>query len=201
MNLHYDSLFAIPIIQRLVPGMENFNTNLVKNLDSWMDKNPNAKPINWSCDLYSSDIEKNILHHKLFKDLKQPIITHANELCEIMGYDNERFRPIVEDCWLNVYGQLNNQELHNHPNRHLSGVYYPTATEGNGASFFRTPLFGTNYESVPIKKPNNTNTGYFIVETVPSKMVLFPSYLLHCVTPNRSDQRICIAFNINLKKN
>ena len=60
MNLHYDSLFAIPIIQRLVPGMEDFNANLVENLDNWMDKNPNAKPVNWSCDLYSSDIEKNM---------------------------------------------------------------------------------------------------------------------------------------------
>jgi len=34
MNLHYDSLFAIPIIQRLVPDMEDFNDNLVENLVS-----------------------------------------------------------------------------------------------------------------------------------------------------------------------
>jgi len=196
MNLQYDGLFTIPVVQRIVSDMEDFNKTVMDGLDDFMKKNENRKPINWSCDLYTSDIQTNLINHELFSELESPILNHAHEFCDIIGYDDLKFTPKIVDCWLNVYGPTHNQEIHNHPNTHICGIYYPTASELDGNLVFRSPLFDTNFNMIPLKKLNNSNTGYFDVKTETSKMVLFPGYLLHCVRPNQSDRRVSISFNI-----
>ena len=90
--------------------MEDFNKNIVDNIDVFMKENENKKPVNWACELYVSGIYDNLLNRKEFRELKKPILENAKVLCAHMDYDLENYRLKIRDCWLNAYDKGNTQE-------------------------------------------------------------------------------------------
>ena len=100
--------------------------------------------------------------------------------------------------WTNVNepGSANIFHTHYMANADLSGVYY---VKGAGTGVIR---FGTHeqlYRMIPPHMPHANMIGH---DPYDGDILLFPSYLLHDVTPNphKSRQRISIAFNATLKK-
>ena len=122
------------------------------------------------------------------------------------NYDGE-FNPETLDArfsgWINVNHKGGSNILHSHPNSHWSGVLYvqqPTEVEGfSGMIEFVNP----NQEGRELAKllPKSGFDNMIRIRPKTGQIVIFPSYVLHSVYPNNSNQdRITIAFNALLLK-
>ena len=125
------------------------------------------------------EFEKNLFH---FKD--------------ILGVKNKlNFK--VSNLWVNINGKGAMHRPHLHVGSILSGIYYISVPKNSGNTCFSNPnLFAFNclpknaYEKYTI---NNSSEVFY--ELIDSKLLIFPSHLLHYVFPNKSNQnRITISF-------
>ena len=108
--------------------------------------------------------------------------------------------PLSADItyWTNVNepGSANIFHTHYMANADLSGVYY---VQGGGTGVIRFATHEQLYRMIPPHMPHANMIGH---DPYDGDILLFPSYLLHDVTPNPhpTRQRISIAFNATLKK-
>ena len=100
--------------------------------------------------------------------------------------------------WINVNPKGGSNLIHSHPNSHWSGVLYiqqPNDVTGNSGMI---EFINPNQEGRDLAGllPKNGFDPIMRIRPKAGQMVIFPSYLLHSVYPNDSDQdRITIAFN------
>ena len=115
---------------------------------------------------------------------------------------------------MNVNRRGHSNGLHSHKGNTWSGCYYVASTgtrkkePWSGRLVFRTSCGGLPWaggEEVLATDPENKVgwAKYVEVDPAPGLMVLFPSWLLHCVLPfepaaadDGSTYRISVAFNI-----
>lgn len=105
-------------------------------------------------------------------------------------------------AWMNVNPPGGFNAPHTHPGAHWSGVYYvsqPEVEVGNSGMIEfldpRTDLPGMRIlkaQAFRLKKKIRPQAG---------EIVVFPSYLVHWVYPNETeDERVTVAFNATMKK-
>tara|TARA_R100001163_G_C4997496_1_gene147886 strand:+ start:142 stop:801 length:660 start_codon:yes stop_codon:yes gene_type:complete len=109
------------------------------------------------------------------------------------------------DQWLNINTKGDFNPPHIHPGRHYSGCYYAQFPEKSGRIHFLdprpqhriyTPDPLTAEDSNPFNVANKYDSSLFTYQVQEGKVVIFPSWLMHYVDPNKSDNlRISIAFN------
>lgn len=110
--------------------------------------------------------------------------------------------------WVNINRRGDYHNLHNHPHSYLSGTYYiamPESNEDNrqrqdlnpAAISFFDPRGQANMTA--IAGDAQIDPEHRILPTA-GTILLWPSFLHHCVHPNLSDQlRISMSFNVLLK--
>tara|TARA_R100000664_G_C2740025_1_gene128646 strand:+ start:205 stop:831 length:627 start_codon:yes stop_codon:yes gene_type:complete len=109
------------------------------------------------------------------------------------------------DPWLNVNQKGNFNPPHIHPGNDYSGCYYITYPENSGVIHFLDPRPQHRFSSPNPAHKQGTNwyagnnpydSSIFSYEIKEGKVILFPSWLMHYVDPNPTDNlRISIAFN------
>jgi hypothetical protein len=111
----------------------------------------------------------------------------------------ERLDWSIKEIWANYLQAGGQQAMHNHANCFISGVLYLSAIDASASTVFtkgpggRDFVFGNSGERM---SPNEFNADKWVApEVAPGDLVLFPSYLLHEVPPNRGGLRITLAFN------
>ena len=111
----------------------------------------------------------------------------------------ERMGWSLKEMWVNVLDHGGHQAMHNHANSFISGVVYLTPTHAQSQTvFMRAPggtdfMFRNDHQGMT---PSKYNADKWISPAPqPGDMVLFPSYLMHAVPPNRGERRITLAFN------
>jgi uncharacterized protein (TIGR02466 family) len=103
----------------------------------------------------------------------------------------------VTGCWANVCSAGASHRMHSHPNNYLSGVYYVSAATGANTINFHDPRSQAGIIRPPITQLTGQNTDQVVLEVTDGTLLLFPSYLMHSVDPNDSDElRISISFNL-----
>lgn len=107
------------------------------------------------------------------------------------------------DSWINFFHPGQSEHQHNHYGNYLSVVYYVTGPKNSGSyKFFDcTPqrvIWKGEYLKGSQPSIHNINDGNYQPEE--GKMIIFPSWLEHCVMGNESNEiRISIANNVNFK--
>ena len=104
--------------------------------------------------------------------------------------------------WMNASPGGGYNAPHTHPGAHWSGVYYvsqPEVEEGNSGMIEfldpRTDLPNWRLLKAPAFKLKKK------LRPMPGDIILFPSYLVHWVYPNETDEeRVTIAFNATFQK-
>jgi len=87
--------------------------------------------------------------------------------------------------------------MHNHPNNFLSGVYYLRTNEGADTINFHDPRPQTEIIKPPVTALTAEGTDQVAVTVRNSTILIFPSWLVHSVDTNESDDtRISISFNV-----
>ena len=138
--------------------------------------------------------------------LRQCIHKSAIDYCRRAGVDY----PVDWSLqgWFNINRLGDYHDPHNHPYAYLSGTYYvrvpeSRATEGNrgdvrpGCITFYDPRGSVNMTAI---KDDPQVEPEFTVSPKPGMILLWPSFLMHYVHPNLSDDpRISISFNLMVK--
>jgi uncharacterized protein (TIGR02466 family) len=66
----------------------------------------------------------------VFMELTATIVTEAQSLAATLSFDRQSFPLVVKDCWVNIYGPKDGQEMHRHSNSIISGSYYLLVSKG-----------------------------------------------------------------------
>ena len=107
--------------------------------------------------------------------------------------------PIIGNMWANINPPGGYNRPHIHPNSHFSGVYYIKAPQNSGEIVFNDPRSAAHMvmpERVKDIKPPSHLWREVRVIPLEGRMLMFPSWLWHCVEPNESnDIRISVSFN------
>jgi hypothetical protein len=111
----------------------------------------------------------------------------------------ERLGWSLKEMWVNVLDTGGRQAMHNHANSFISGVVYLTPTHADSRTVFMKSPGGHDFafkndHAGAITSAYNADK-WISPAPEPGDMVLFPSYLLHAVPPNRGERRITLAFN------
>jgi uncharacterized protein (TIGR02466 family) len=123
------------------------------------------------------------------------MIEHEAQQCfEEIKVKNTYLRKI-STAWANVNKHRDSNEPHNHPESILSGcIYVQTNSESGRIKFHRSPSEDYFYNTYC---DGNYNDSYIYYIPINYAVLIFPSYLMHSVEPNNSNEdRISIAFNI-----
>lgn len=109
----------------------------------------------------------------------------------------------LTSLWINVNGKGHYNVQHNHPLSNFSGVFWVKSPEGSGDIKFRSPNTFSCYKEISFytkafKEQYNAYTS-FNIPPQEGVMLIFPSFLLHSVEENLSDEdRISVAFNLDI---
>ena len=120
--------------------------------------------------------------------------------CQRTVYQQEHYKsePFLGNMWANINPPGGMNRAHQHPNSLWSGVYYIKAPKNSGHLKIDDPR-----SSAAMCRPKQKDgekplrlyreTHY---EPIAGRCIMFPSWLMHCVDPNESnDIRISVSFN------
>jgi uncharacterized protein (TIGR02466 family) len=120
--------------------------------------------------------------------------------CQKTIYNQEHLdsEPVLGNMWANINPPGGMNRAHQHPNSLWSGVYYIKAPKNSGHLKIddpRSPAAMVRPKQKEGKTPARLwrETHY---EPIAGRCIMFPSWLMHCVDPNNSnDIRISVSFN------
>ena len=119
-------------------------------------------------------------------------------------YDQEYYEsePYLGNMWANINPPGGSNRAHIHPNSLWSGVYYVKAPQNSGQLKIEDPrsvALMTRPKQKDVPKPDRLLREHHY-EPKTGRLIMFPSWLNHCVDPNNSnDIRISVSFNFMQK--
>ena len=154
------------------------------------------------------DVDRN--NPPLFLALIQTVKQFYKTAVQELGWDP---RIMLSDdtihmkSWGNIHDRGGYNVRHNHPNCHLSGIFYAQTPPGAGLLRLYSPqrfpdsmddVTPEHVVQIPLAMGGNRLSSNAIdVTPEPGLLVLFPSYLVHEVVASTADSaRISFAFNI-----
>ena len=181
--------FQIPIYQSFI-DKDLFNS-LKPILKDYINSNFNVFKTSWGCPTLSNidaPSEKKFYNIKVFDEIQK----HSKKYLDTWSISSFK-KVILEDLWINIAKTTHYQEEHHHGNCLFSGTIYMNVDEKSGNFIFQNPLMT---ESIIMGHPSVLPQSY-IIPPKNGMITLFPSWLIHKVSPNLSFQdRISMSFNI-----
>ena len=119
-------------------------------------------------------------------------------------YDQEYYEsePFLGNMWANINPPGGSNRAHIHPNSLWSGVYYVKAPKNSGQLKIEDPrsvALMSRPKQKDVPKPDRLLREHHY-EPKTGRLIMFPSWLNHCVDPNNSnDIRISVSFNFMKK--
>jgi uncharacterized protein (TIGR02466 family) len=182
--------FATPIYVKDV-GTPEFNAQLEQNIINWSRQDKGVQKTNVNGWHSPTDMHEKPEYKMLVDLLHQAQHFIYND--ELL--DNE---PFLGNMWANINPPGGYNRAHTHPNSLWSGVYYVKAPINSGHLKVEDPKPSINI-SRPRRKQGQLpkhlwNEVHF--EPIAGRLIMFPSWLNHCVDTNQSnDIRISVSFN------
>jgi len=184
-------LFSIPVYA--------VDFNIDKNIKTYLNNIPTV--LNNDSHCYISK-DTNLLNNRNFKQLNKELIKHINIYKSNVLEIKDQIKLYITDSWLLKHKQNNYGPMHNHFNSLISGVLYIKVPENSGnITFYKSGSFG--YEpsiALDYKNYNFHNSSSWTLNVKENSLILFPSNLMHSISPNLSNKtRLSLAFNVFLK--
>ena len=169
----------------------SLNIQLEKDILNWMNQDRGVSKTNIKGWHSTTDMNTKPEYKRLVQGLYE---------AQFKIYEEEHLtsEPYLGGMWANVNPPGGMNRAHMHPNSLWSGVYYVKAPKNCGHLKIDDPRT-TAAMSRPIMKDGNfpsrlnRETHY---EPKAGRLIMFPSWVTHCVDPNESDDlRISVSFN------
>ncbi len=185
-----NTLFAVPVWDVAYPNFDIIKDTLINDLKQYMSEFPKEVRSN-----VNGKHSRTLVHEAPeFKPLFDFITLVANQAAESIGLKGNLQ---VMESWVNINdtpGAFNLQHIHGGV---ISGVFYIQIPKGSGKLYLTNPAPIHLWEGFDICPDRNEFAGETReIDPIPGTIIMFPSYLPHCVGPNTSDvERISLAFN------
>ena len=124
--------------------------------------------------------------------------------CQKTIYDQEHLdsEPVIGNMWANINPPGGMNRAHQHPNSLWSGVYWIKTPKNCGDLKIDDPRSSAAM-CRPRQKPGEMPARLYRethYKPIAGRCIMFPSWLMHCVDPNESnDIRISVSFNFMQK--
>lgn len=192
-----DTQYFFPTVVSVVklPNAEALNAKLMNAIDGVRTRYKDQGSDPWS-EFFTTYKSQNQLYELAgFEELTRHLQRESDEFAKFLGLEVPLY---FTGCWLNVYGPGHSQDLHVHSQQIISGCYYVKAPPGvPGLSVFSP--FSEVMLDAPIAMPNELNAKFLEIPAVAGELILFRSWMRHCVRANRSPhERISLAFNLSV---
>ena len=169
----------------------SINIDLEKNILNWASQDEGINRTNIKG--WHSNTQ---MHHRPeFKKLEDALYEAQYKLYEQEHLDSE---PFLGSMWANVNPKGGMNRAHLHPNSLWSGVYYVKAPKNCGLLRIDDPRTSSAMTRPKLKKGNIPHRLFRELNYEPQagRLIMFPSWVTHCVDPNESDElRISVSFN------
>jgi uncharacterized protein (TIGR02466 family) len=188
--MHRDLYFPTPIYIADIKH-PTLNQELEKDIIEWSKKDKGVVKTN----IQGWHSTTNMAELPQFKKLVDMLYDCQKTIYDQEHLDNE---PILGNMWANINPPGAMNRAHQHPNSLWSGVYYIKASKDSGDLKIDDPrssaaMVKPNQKKGPVPTRLHRETHY---KPIPGRCIMFPSWLMHCVDPNRSnDIRISVSFN------
>jgi uncharacterized protein (TIGR02466 family) len=196
MSSSRNDWYPTPVWHFTIDNYQQLNSILLQEIDAEQQRDRQGEK--WSNVLGWHSV--NNLHElACFYEFTQIIYKNVQEVAIFLRWDLQKFSVNITTCWAIVNGKLASNSVHNHPNSILSGVYYLKAPENCGGIFFSDPRPASQMLIPPVIEFNLWTFPKVSYKPREGTMLLFPSWLLHGVEMNMSeDVRISLSFNIGM---
>ena len=168
---------------------EPLNRQVLKDLNNLTAPRPMIRPgQNWQTEQNLHEFEEFAALVEVFQAASRRVLDSLEVLYEEIA---------ISGCWANMNPKGAFHIPHSHPNNFLSGIYYVQAQPGANSVSFHDPRPQPEIIAPQYKQTNAYNRTFESIAVQPGRLVLFPSWFVHSVSANTSDQiRISISFNI-----
>jgi uncharacterized protein (TIGR02466 family) len=188
--------FPSPVWHFSIDNYQQLNSVLLAEIDRERQRDPRGEQLSNILGWHSAS---NL--HKLsgLAELTQIIDRNVLEVATFLNWDLTKIAVNITTCWAMVNDKYASNALHNHPNSILSGVYYLQTPENCGGITFTDPRSASRMLNPPLTEFNLWTLPKISYKPQAGSMLLFPSWLMHGVEPNLSDEaRISMSFNIGM---
>ena len=150
-------------------------------------------------ELRSMSEDKYIFNDKL-QDIKEFCEDHIDNYVKEVHNPRKDLEFYITQSWLNYTKLGGSHGMHTHQNSWISGVFYLSAPEGNGISFYDPNMRIKRILKIDssLENPSQWQGEKLTVPLKTNQLVLFPSWLGHAVDPNPEQNitRLSLAFNV-----
>ena len=192
-------LFPEPIFKYKFADFKLFNEELTKYIYGLQDEDKRGLKRSNKGGWHSKNFQLNDINSIQYKfGLKlQEYILNA---FQNFGWEIEKKNIRITEMWAIINKTNDFNVLHTHPNCYLSSAYYVKAPKNCGKFEVENPNIAKKHSYPEIAQQNELNLEVASIDINEGDLLLFPSYLPHKVTRNKSDQdRIVISFNVDAK--
>ena len=192
--MHRDLHFPTPIYIADIDH-PTLNKELERDIVAWSNKDKGITRTNvqgWHSNTNMSELPE---YQKLVRMLYE---------CQKTIYQQEHYEsePFLGNMWANINPPGGMNRAHQHPNSLWSGVYWIKTPENCGDLKIDDPRSSAAM-CRPRQKPGELPTRLHRethYKPIAGRCIMFPSWLMHCVDPNQSnDIRISVSFNFMQK--
>ncbi len=191
-KMHIENLFPTPVMR----VEQVFNVQELDLLQSRI--NTTAISANAKTDLLTHTQPLNSEDIASLGNLNQRLQDHLRDFGFLLFGENLAWT--IKEMWMNVTVSGGAQLLHSHANSLISAVVYLTDVHPSARIVFHKAMGGNQFV-FSNNHADSATTAYNAERWMPEQLnrgdvIFFPSYLLHAVPTNLSEQpRISIAFN------
>ena len=188
--MHRELLFPTPVYIADIKH-PTLNQDLERDIIAWSKEDKGITRTN----VKGWHSATNMHERPEFKNLVNMLYACQKTVYEQEYYESE---PFLGNMWANINPPGGMNRAHQHPNSLWSGVYWIKTPKNCGQLKIDDPRSVASMirpRQKDIKKPDRLwrETHY---EPIAGRVIMFPSWLMHAVDPNESnDIRISVSFN------
>ena len=189
MNNEYSELKLFP--SYVMYRESNLVTeSLIETSKQILDNNKD-KPFYGSC-ISTVNTKSDVLELKEFSGIKQFLCDLIYVYCEQISIDCSKLN--IMDSWLNLYAENGYQDLHNHHDSMISGVFW-LKSEGDKDFVFQAPWHFMQPKLPRYTEMSLNNCHNVEINSSVGRGMVFMSHMLHRTLPAKSE-RISLSFNV-----
>ena len=154
---------------------------------------------NWvSKSTYNTLTKYNIFSDSSFDSINNFVIESVKNYCNQLDVDLDCLDEKPTDAWFNIYQKGDYQEYHHHGGSMISVVYFLKVDEDSAKIYFKQPFIDMIEPRYKQFRDDTFQTVFYTPQ--PGMILIFRSYLEHCVEKHDSDsERITLSYNFRRK--
>lgn len=196
-TIQFLQMFPTTLLSCTLPDFERLNAELLEYIGKLRRAAPDGRVRSNVLGWQSGNLDFDVACVAEFATL---VLERAREFGLAHSW---RFPPhmqlVMREIWANVNARHAYNNVHNHPNSLLSGVYYLQAEPASGDLLIVDPRRQAWVKQPEYTERNPMNSAVHTIPPEVGRLMIFPSWLDHGVNANLSDtDRISMSFNIDL---